>query len=77
MLADRVQVVDYKTNRPPPADAAGIAPAYLRQLACYRQVLRGVYPGLAVECALLWTYGPHLMAVPDAMLSRHLPAPSP
>jgi ATP-dependent helicase/nuclease subunit A len=72
-LADRVLVIDYKTNRPAPADPAKVAPLYLRQMAAYRAVLRLVYPGRPVECHLLWTEEPRLMALPDALLNRHAP----
>jgi ATP-dependent helicase/nuclease subunit A len=65
---DRVLVLDYKTNRPPPEEVADVAPAYLRQMAAYRAVLREAFPGRRVECALVWTYGPRLMRLDDAIL---------
>ena len=40
-----VLIVDYKTNRPPPRSAADVALAYRRQLALYRALLAGIYPG--------------------------------
>jgi ATP-dependent helicase/nuclease subunit A len=70
---ERVLVIDYKTNRPPPADPNAVAPIYLKQMAAYRALLRAVYPGRAVHCALLWTDGPQLMALPDPLLDRHAP----
>ena len=48
----RVLVLDYKTNRPPPASAQQVPALYLRQMAAYRAVLRQAFPGRAVECAL-------------------------
>ncbi len=68
---NEVLIVDYKTNRPPPAQAADVAPVYLRQLATYRDLLRQVYPDRAVRAALLWTDGPSLMPVPDRLLDAH------
>ena len=68
-----VMVVDYKTNRPPPHDEAGVAPAYILQMATYRAVLSRIYPGKSIRCALLWTDGPRLMELSDAVLSRHTP----
>lgn len=65
----RVWVVDYKTNRPPPARVADVAPAYLRQMAAYRQLLQQIYPGRRIECALLWTDAARLMPLPDEMLA--------
>ena len=73
-LADKVLVVDYKTNRPAPTDVAKVAPLYLRQMAAYRAVLTQIYPGRTVECLLLWTETPRLMALPDALLDRYAPA---
>jgi ATP-dependent helicase/nuclease subunit A len=70
---ERVLVLDYKTNRPPPADPGEVAPLYLRQMAAYRAVLRQAFPGRAVDCALVWTYGARLMPLPGELLDRHLP----
>ena len=71
--ADRVLVLDYKTNRPPPEQVAEVAPLYLRQMAAYRTLLRAAFPGRVVECALVWTYGARFMALPDAVLDPHAP----
>jgi ATP-dependent helicase/nuclease subunit A len=65
---DRVSVLDYKTDRPPPADVQQTPPAYLRQMALYRAALRAVFPGARVACLLLWTDGPRLMPLPDRLL---------
>jgi ATP-dependent helicase/nuclease subunit A len=72
---DRVQVLDFKTNRPPPRVAEDVPPLYLRQMAAYRAVLRAAFPGRAVDCALVWTYGATLMPLPPTLLDRHAPAP--
>jgi ATP-dependent helicase/nuclease subunit A len=65
----RVVIVDFKTDRPAPSDPA-LAPAqYVLQLALYREVLRQIFPGRAVACALIWTEAPHLMDLPDQRLS--------
>jgi ATP-dependent helicase/nuclease subunit A len=70
---DRVVVLDYKTNRPPPARVEEVVPLYLRQMAAYRAVLRQAFPGRAVECVLVWTYGATVMPLPDALLDAHAP----
>lgn len=70
VLPDRVLVVDYKSNRPPPQRVADVPVLYLRQLAAYRALLRGVYPGRAVTCALLWTDGPLWMEMPEELLDQ-------
>ena len=69
---DRVLVVDYKTNRPAPARIEDADPAYVLQLAVYAAILRDLYPDRAVEAALVWTDGPRLMAVPQAMMDAAL-----
>ena len=69
---DRVLVVDFKSNRPSPDRVEDADPAYLRQMAVYVAVLRAVFPGRRVEAALLWTEGPKLMPVPDALIERAL-----
>ncbi len=61
VTADEVLVIDYKTDRPPPAAADAVPAVYLRQMAAYRAALACVYPGRRVRCALLWTDGPRLM----------------
>ncbi len=66
--AGRVLVVDFKTNRPPPTLVSDVPDIYLRQLAAYLKALERVYPGRAIECALLWTDAPALMPVPNSML---------
>lgn len=72
-----VTVVDYKTNRPPPDTAEAVQPVYLRQMAAYRALLSDAYPGFTVNCCLLWTDGPHLMELPQALLDKHVSVPLP
>ncbi len=69
---ERVLVVDYKTNRPAPDALEAVDPAYVMQLAVYAAVLRRLYPDRPVEAALVWTDGPKLTPVPDAMLRAAL-----
>jgi ATP-dependent helicase/nuclease subunit A len=64
----RVLIVDFKTNRPPPATLEKVPEAYIGQLAVYRSVLSRLYPGRAVAAALLWTDSPSLMVIPDGRL---------
>ncbi len=45
-----VLIVDFKTNRPPPQSADGVTLAYRRQLALYRALLQGIYPGRTRAC---------------------------
>ena len=71
--ADRVTVIDYKTNRPAPEREADVAPAYIDQMAAYRAVLAQIYPDKTIDCLLLWTDGPHLMQLSDAVLMGRAP----
>ena len=57
-------IVDYKTNRPPPDDAAQVAEAYLLQLAAYRLAVARIFPSCRVRAAILWTDGPRIMEIP-------------
>ena len=63
-----ILIVDFKTDRPAPAEASNIGASYLAQMAAYRAVLRRAWPNRTVRCALLWTDGPKLMPLPDALL---------
>ncbi len=67
---DRVLVIDYKTNRPPPTEVGEVSVAYLRQMAVYRALLSGLFPDRTVSCALLWTDGPRLMSLPGPQLDQ-------
>ncbi|MCR9266527.1 MAG: PD-(D/E)XK nuclease family protein, partial [Alphaproteobacteria bacterium] len=67
-----VQIIDYKTNRPPPDTVAAVAKVYIGQLATYRELLRAVHPGKTVRCALLWTDAARLMEVADEAMDAVL-----
>jgi ATP-dependent helicase/nuclease subunit A len=66
--ADRVLIVDYKTNRPAPQSLADAPHDYVMQLALYRAVLARLYPGRTVAAAILWTDRPALMEIPSVLL---------
>jgi ATP-dependent helicase/nuclease subunit A len=63
-----VLILDYKTNRPPPADPQSVADAYLFQLAAYRLGVSQIFPAMKIEAAILWTDGPRLMKMPADLL---------
>jgi ATP-dependent helicase/nuclease subunit A len=71
--AEAIWVVDYKSGGHVPATPQDVPVAYLRQMAAYRWALQQIWP-LPVQAALLWTDAPHLMPLPDDVLSVHLPA---
>jgi ATP-dependent helicase/nuclease subunit A len=65
VTADRVTVVDFKTDRVVPA---AVPPAYRDQLALYAALLAEVYPGRTIAAAVVWTAGPRLdLLAPDAL----------
>ncbi len=72
-LADRVLIVDFKTNRPPPTMLAGVPEAYLLQLAAYRLAVGRIFAPLPVHAALLWTEASRIMAVPSDLLDSVVP----
>ena len=69
---DAVTILDYKTNRPPPASLTEVPAAYILQLALYRELLAPLYPGRRVEAALLFTEAPRLITVPAEAMEREL-----
>jgi ATP-dependent helicase/nuclease subunit A len=72
VLPDKVLVADFKTNRPSPDRIEDADPAYLRQIAIYAAVLGEIFPGKAIEAALVWTDGPKLMAAPEKLIAQTL-----
>lgn len=72
-----VLIVDYKTNRPPPAATAGVPLAYRRQLALYRALLGDIYPSHRVRAFLLWTATPRLMEIDAETLDSSMPYSGP
>ncbi len=70
--ADRVLVIDYKTNRPAPVTVDRADIGYIRQMAAYSAILALIYPERKIEAALVWTDGPRLMAVPEKLMAQSL-----
>lgn len=73
VTADAVTVIDYKTGRHVPESSAAVQPAYLRQMAAYRGALAAIFPGRRIDAALLYTAGPRLIGLDDALLDAHKP----
>jgi ATP-dependent helicase/nuclease subunit A len=69
---NEVLVVDFKTNQSPPGSAGEAPPAYVRQLALYRALLKKLYPQRAIRTALLWTEIPELMEISAPALDAEL-----
>jgi len=68
---ERIGIVDFKTARRPPEDAAGIPIGILRQMAAYAAALEKAYPGRTIEAAVLYTAVPRLIAIPGELLAEH------
>lgn len=69
---EQILIIDYKTDRPAPTDAAQIDASYIVQMAAYRAVLSDLYPDRPVRCALLYTDGPHLIELDGRAMSESL-----
>jgi ATP-dependent helicase/nuclease subunit A len=67
-----ILAVDFKTNRPPPAAVEQVSTVYLAQMALYRAALAKIFPGRRIAAALVWTEGPRLMPLPDALLDAEI-----
>ena len=63
-----VLVVDFKSDANPPADPAGVPPAYRTQIGLYALVATQLFPGLSVRGAILWTSLESLLELPREAL---------
>jgi ATP-dependent helicase/nuclease subunit A len=69
---DQVLILDYKTNRPPPAREADVPAVYLAQMALYRAAAAKVFPGRRIVCGLVFTDGPRLLQLSDVVLDAQM-----
>ena len=67
-----VLILDFKTNRPPPAREENVSPVYLVQMALYRAAAAHIFPEKRIVCGLIWTDGPRLMRLSEGILDRQL-----
>ncbi|MBP1851828.1 double-strand break repair helicase AddA [Rhizobium halophytocola] len=72
VLDDRVVLLDYKTNRRPPEDAADVPFSHLAQMAIYRALLQPLYPGQAIECLLIYTETANVVTLPPERMEAAL-----
>ncbi|QDZ07420.1 double-strand break repair helicase AddA [Sphingomonas panacisoli] len=70
---DRVRVVDFKTGRRVPLSLEEVPEFHLRQMSAYAEALRVIFPGRAIEAALLYTASPRLFDLPPDLLGAHKP----
>lgn len=69
---ERVIIADFKTDRAPPKRLEEVSKPYVAQLAIYREILRPLYPGRAIECRLIFTTSGTGFALSAAMLDEAL-----
>ena len=69
---ERIRAIDFKTNAELPERAGDCPEALLRQMGAYAHALAQIYPGRAIETALLWTRTATLMELPHALVSAAL-----
>lgn len=70
---DRIRVVDFKTGRRVPLTLDEVPDFHLRQMAAYAEALRVIFPGRAIEAALLYTAAPRLFDLSPDLLEAHKP----
>ncbi|WP_018700476.1 double-strand break repair helicase AddA [Amorphus coralli] len=70
----KVLIVDYKSDRPVPDSLDDVPPAYIAQLALYREIMRPLEPDAEIGAALVWTDTARLMPVPGHRLDAVLAA---
>ena len=74
VTGDQVLILDFKTNRPPPAHETEVPQIYLAQMALYRAAASKVFPGKRVVCGLVFTDGPRLLQLSDVVLDTQIAA---
>ncbi len=72
VTGNTVVIADFKTNRDVPDTAKDVPFPYKAQLAIYRALLQPLYPDHDFRCVLIYTEGPHVLALPGAMLDASL-----
>ena len=73
VFADRVECIEFKTGRRGPSAPDNFPETHVRQMAAYVAVLRGVFPGRHVRGVLVYTAGPRLFVLDDALLELNKP----
>jgi len=53
--ADRIEIVDFKSNQIVPKSAEEVPTALLAQMATYRAAIARIYPNRTIDASILWT----------------------
>jgi ATP-dependent helicase/nuclease subunit A len=72
VLSDSVVIMDYKTNRVPPASEEAIPFAHKAQLAIYREILKPLYPAKRIDCMLIYTENASIHSLSEQALASAL-----
>ena len=70
---EHILLIDFKTGRHVPSDIAGVPQHHLAQMGAYAAALATIFPGRRIDAALLYTSGPKLIELPQALLAAHKP----
>jgi ATP-dependent helicase/nuclease subunit A len=68
MTETEALIVDYKSDRLPPASHEAVSADYLAQLRRYRETVKPLAGVRRIRAAILWTETAKLMEIPEAML---------
>jgi len=74
ITGDQVLILDFKTNRPPPAQESQVPEVVLAQMALYRAGAKKLFPDKRVVCGLVYTDGPKLLQLSDVVLDAQIAA---
>ncbi|WP_420014124.1 double-strand break repair helicase AddA [Tateyamaria sp.] len=69
---DRIQIIDFKTNRQVPDTPTECPEGVKRQLGAYARAISDIYPDHQVETHILWTRTAHLMHLPHDIVTDAL-----
>ena len=69
---DRIEIIDFKSNRVVPATPSQVPDGLLRQMGAYAHAIAQIYPGRSVSCAILWTHTAALMPLPHDIVTMAL-----
>jgi ATP-dependent helicase/nuclease subunit A len=67
-----VEIVDFKTNRAPPASFSDIPFEHRAQLSIYRAILGPLYPDREIRCGLIYTEAPKTYWLDAALMDASL-----
>lgn len=67
-----LEIVDFKTNRVPPASLGEIPFEHRAQLSIYRAILKPLYPDREIRCGLIYTEAPKTYWLDGALMDASL-----